>query len=244
MSRKAPRIEPTLFGDGEPHEPIVTQEHLPKDSAKEELSAAAQFTESLKNATSRGYQSCNQFLRSHILSSRKNTLIAGGVSSVVVLVVLMSLLMPSEQQPAESTPEQVATAINPQLIMPTEAISRSHPVEFPDNFSLWATEYNGMVISWKAEQSSETTIWDIATADGDQSCEQIVFNNGDSYRSLDVLVERGSHYFASFSPLDSIAIVNNIALRGSFKLCGYQFSLKGSQAILNRHPHYSELLIN
>ncbi|MBD1387955.1 hypothetical protein IC617_00795 [Neiella sp. HB171785] len=245
MSRKTPRIEPTLFGDGESHEPIVTDEYSPKESYSDERSDTAQFADSVKQTLNRSYQSARQIVRDHILASRKNTLIASGISSILVLAVLVSLLSLSEHEAIESPPqEQSVETDSPQHNAANVTVSRSHQVEFPDNFSLWATAHNGMVISWKAEQSSETKIWDIATAEGDQTCEQMIFNNGDSYRSLDVLIEHGSHYFASFSPLDNVAIVNNIALRGSFKLCGYQFSLKGSQAILNRHPHYSELLTN
>lgn len=222
MSRKTPRIEPTLFGDGESQEPIITEEYFRTDASNKEL------MDSLKSTVIGYYNRANQFVRNP--ASRKSILIGGGLLIAICLAVVLGLDTPSEEEPPVEKPQPVKT------------ISRFHQVGFPDKFWLWSTEHHGMVINWKAEESTESKIWDIASAEGDQTCENITFNNGESYRSLAVLIEQGSHYFASFSPLDSAAIVNNIAMRGSFELCGYEFSLKGSQSILSQHSHYGEFL--
>ena len=112
----------------------------------------------------------------------------------------------------------------------------------PDDFTLYLSEHNGLTISWNADDNDNTEIWSIYSALGDRSCKVIEFNNSDEIRTISVNVEATSDYFAIFSPLDTRSIIKSLALRGSFSLCGYSFSLKGSQSVLGKHPKYSEFL--
>ena len=77
---------------------------------------------------------------------------------------------------------------------------------------------------------------------GDKSCQTISFNKGEAIRPIGVLVDNGSDYFASFSPLDSKELIQALAFRGNFSLCGYNFSLKGSQAVLGKNSQYAPFL--
>ena len=121
-------------------------------------------------------------------------------------------------------------------------VIRSYPVTLPDNFTVMLSEHKGIIINWQAEQSKESNYWTLETAQGDRSCVDLSFNNGDKVRTMSVLVEQGNEYFAQFSPLDTQQIIKNIAFRGSFSLCGYTFSLKGSQAALGKNKIYAELI--
>ncbi|MCW9017762.1 MAG: hypothetical protein OQJ89_12400, partial [Kangiellaceae bacterium] len=50
-------------------------------------------------------------------------------------------------------------------------------------------------------------------------------------------------YYADFSPVDTKALIEAIAKRDRFKLCGYEFSLKGTQAKLMVKKKYAEYLV-
>ena len=112
----------------------------------------------------------------------------------------------------------------------------------PDNFNLYLSTFQGIIIHWQADQVESGELWSQATATGDESCQAIKFNKGSSLRPLNVLVENGSDYYASFSPMDSKELVRALAFRGKFSLCGYSFSLKGSQAALGKNNNYAHYL--
>ena len=119
---------------------------------------------------------------------------------------------------------------------------RLEKLDMPDKFSLYQSEFNGIIIYWQADTMADTKLWSQQTAQGDKSCKEISFNKGKSIRTQTVLVENKENYYANFSPLDSEELIQALAFRGNFSLCGYKFSLKGSQAALSKNAHYSDLL--
>jgi len=123
-----------------------------------------------------------------------------------------------------------------------ELTTRLHIVNLPDNFSIMLSTFDGVIINWPADTTKESQIWSQLSAQGDSSCKNITFNNGDKFRTLSVLNDDNGEFYANFSPLDTKAILNSVAFRGKFTLCGYAFSLKGSQAILGKHKAYSEFI--
>ena len=68
----------------------------------------------------------------------------------------------------------------------------------------------------------------------------IEFNNGDKVRTITVVAEDAGSYYANFSPLDTQKVITSLAKRNKFSLCGYNFSLKGSQRTLNSQQVYSD----
>jgi len=129
----------------------------------------------------------------------------------------------------------------------TEVKERKTPIRtnllaMPDNFSLYSTQYKGVIIHWQADEVETNQLWSQLSATGDESCKAIQFNKGDDIRTLSVLVENGIDYYANFSPLDNSQLVQALAFRGKFTLCGYSFSLKGSQAALSKNGFYANFV--
>lgn len=115
-------------------------------------------------------------------------------------------------------------------------------IVMPDDFELATNAYSGLAINWQADEVPNGIHWSLTTALGDKSCQTISFNNGTSFRVLEVTVKHAENYMASFSPIDSADITKNLANRSRFTLCGYEFSLKGSQAVLGKSTFYSKWL--
>lgn len=144
--------------------------------------------------------------------------------------------------------EQVTQKSNNDTTKEQVTLERNHPLAMPDNFSLFLSQHQGIIINWQADEISIPLLWSQTTAQGESSCQQISFNKGESIRTLAVHVENGeaiangvyNNYFATFSPLDSKALIQALAFRGNFSLCGYNFSLKGSQAALGQNKNYAD----
>jgi len=119
---------------------------------------------------------------------------------------------------------------------------RKNKITLPDDFSIMTTAFNGLIVHWQADNNNKEMLWDIRQATGDKNCQSIQFNSNDSYRTTMVLVENSNEYIAEFSPLDTENILKDIAIRSNFTLCGYSFSLKGSQVTLGKHNFYAEIL--
>lgn len=151
--------------------------------------------------------------------------IAGVLVSVMLIGSIWSLVPSSE--PAVET-----------AALPTNDIVSAPQVEristaMPDGFNL-VLEDDVLIMRWLGETGSPTNIWSLATAKGDKTCSLMRFNNGTEYRPIvvDLLADTGTE--ARFSPLDTEAIIVDMARRGNVSLCGYNFSLKGSQAALGK----------
>jgi len=153
-----------------------------------------------------------------------------------LIAIVATILIPNAE------PQHETNLDSPIQDTKATEIVRLHPVNLPDNFTLMLSQYNGVIINWQADDTTKTNLWDITSAEGDNSCKEIRFNNGDKIRTNSVTVENGQDYFASFSPLDTTLMLKNIAFKGKFTLCDYTFSLKGSQAALGKHPIYAEIV--
>lgn len=163
--------------------------------------------------------------------------------SILVLLVTMAMTLTSIISPIDGdeniTPLENKTSPAAQL----EQLSL-HEVTLPDGFSLSTTPFNGITLKWQGEATTEELLWQQLTAQGDQSCKAITYNNGKTVRTFSVIQENNGDYLANFSPLDTKVIIRNIAIRSSFTLCGYKFSLKGSQSVLGKHSYYSKFISN
>ena len=152
-----------------------------------------------------------------------------------MLAIVISLIFGGESKTAETEDIQTVAAED-------SPIELQHRITLPDNFSLMVSPHNGLVINWQADSAENKELWNITHAQGDSSCQAIEFNKGDAIRSYKVNIEQNSEYFAYFSPLDTKVLVKNIAFKGKFSLCGYEFSLKGSQSALGKVEFYANLI--
>ncbi len=176
-----------------------------------------------------------ELIREQLLGRKNAMLTVGGIVTVIVLAMIMTTII--SQAPAEPV-----TNKKDNNVAEIEDATLANSLTLPDDFTLMTTSYDGLVINWQADETTTTTLWNIRQAQGDKSCQAIKFNDGDTQRTTKVTVANTDDYFAEFSPLDTQKIINNIAARGSFTLCGYSFSLKGSQAVLGKHPFYAQQL--
>jgi hypothetical protein len=146
---------------------------------------------------------------------------------VVALVGFISGLSDAEEPELFTPPAQVATQVS--------------RVTFPDGFELVLYD-DVLAFRWLGDDGEAKDVWRLDTAKGDKRCSELIFNNGSKYRPLQVSLLNDSATEAKFSPLDTQGIINDIALRGSVKLCGYNFSLTGSQAALGKNSRFSDFL--
>ena len=229
------RIEPTLAADGASEQlymnkAITEQSITPNDQTDYE--------------TARKKTDIGELIRLTLLSHRKLQL------GIIICVSLVCLGVLIDSPINASNPQQNNTS-NAELNEPP-VLSKSVPINIltnknhlltmPNNFNLYLSEYQGVIIHWQADQVANGELWSQLSTSGDKSCQSIKFNKGSSIRPLTVLVENGSEYFASFSPLDSGELIQALAFRGKFSSCGYSFSLKGSQAVLGKHNQYAPFL--
>ena len=166
---------------------------------------------------------------------RLSLAIIAGVSLAIIAAVTLPMMT---DEPAPTMAEAEAPPAEP---APVETLVE-HELAMPDSYWLLLNNHQGLTLQWQADEAEQPLLWSQATAEGDMSCQAITFNNGDKIRTLEVTVEDGIDYHASFSPLDTALIIEGLAMRGSFKLCGYDFSLKGSQRALNSNPTFARFL--
>lgn len=176
-------------------------------------------------------------IRLALFSNRNAQITLSVITALLVLAITMSFIFAEPTETAESTQPNISS-------FEEEIEPLQHRITLPDNFDLLVSLHNGIVINWQADATEENKLWHIETAIGDISCQSITFNKGETIRSYKVIVEDGDEYFAYFSPLDTKALVRGLAIKGKFSLCGYSFSLKGSQAILGKNQFYADLLAN
>ena len=232
MTRK--RIEPSLTGNiNQTDESVTHQESSYHHRSAAPVSTTTLIIEKVKV----GCQLAYQFCKNKGLITPKNIGIVIGLF-VLVIVSLIFFSGSNTNQAEQEIAEQHAEAVN------AVNRNRSQQVDFQDNFSLFITDYQGIVIHWQADVTITSEVWHAYTASGEQNCQALTFNTGERFTTLEVIAENGENYFAYFSPTDSEKIVKAIAKRSNFKLCGFSFSLKGSQSTLSNHRYYSEILLN
>ncbi|MCL1092023.1 hypothetical protein L2744_20955 [Shewanella profunda] len=153
----------------------------------------------------------------------------------ILLVVLVWGLWPSGDDELDGDTQVVnnngAAALASERIM----------LNLPDGFSV-ALEADVLILRWLGEKGAPQNIWSLATAKGDKTCSALVFNNGTEYRPVTVDLKADSATEARFSPLDTGGIIVDLARRGNIGLCGYKFSLKGSQAVLEQNRIFGDYL--
>ncbi|QYJ85871.1 DUF805 domain-containing protein [Shewanella mesophila] len=174
---------------------------------------------------------------SHLLAVAKRypKVVGSTFAASMLVLIAVSMLWPAAEK-EDVTAEQEAP-IEPQ----SEVNSDIKTVVMPDGFNV-LLEGDVLQLSWLGERGEPGLIWSLATAKGDKSCQNLTFNNDAQYRPIEVRLTATTATVARFSPLDTRAILNDIAMRGSLKLCGYQFSLKGSQAALAKEPAFRPYL--
>ncbi|MGS0695926.1 DUF805 domain-containing protein [Shewanella sp. 0m-4] len=231
MAGSRVRVEPTL-GGAETAEAIAvshTEEVYPRAEVQ-------QGPETVRDDVQRSRRSKKQAtfnlaqLQGLLQTNKKLVFIAAG--SVVGLMLIVSLvsLIPVSEADSESASDSSSQVVDDTAgLAPVNRISTS----MPDGFSL-ALEEDVLIIRWLGETGAASNLWSLATAKGDKTCSRLRFNNGTEYRPLvvDLLADTGTE--ARFSPLDTEAIIVDMARRGNVSLCGYNFSLKGSQAALGK----------
>ncbi|MDO8254430.1 hypothetical protein [Shewanella algae] len=173
-----------------------------------------------------------QRLGSLSAAQRNGLAIAALVTALLGLGLIIWLLWPQAEPNDASGRETTEIAAE---------TSDRVTVRLPDSFSL-SLDGDLLRMSWLGDTDAPGPLWDLATAKGDRRCAELVFNNGTGYRPMSVVIGDNGKVEAAFSPLDSQVIVQDMARRGSVKLCGYDFSLKGSQAALGSVPAFRQLI--
>ncbi|QOL25125.1 hypothetical protein LP316_12555 [Thalassotalea sp. LPB0316] len=228
------RVEPTLAGNLSGTIDNTTIDNTTIDNNQFTEPSQQQDAHFKVPVTHAAQDDIGEQIREFLLTHKQKLAISLGVLMLGVLVVIVT---------ANTEPEQ--TVVVEEVEAPnlnSDIIEQANIVELSDGFSIASNPYQGIVISWQADDTLRTELWNIATGKGDESCQQLVFNNNQGIRTAQVQVKNNSTYYAVFSPLDSHELVNQLAKRGSFKLCGYDFSLKGSQAALGKVNYYGNLL--
>ncbi|WP_394202356.1 hypothetical protein [Shewanella waksmanii] len=224
QSAERRRVEPTLDGQ-------------PSEVSDEEIDDLATHRAQENSAEPVGEQ-INWQAISHkwtTLSAVKQKMLMVSVAATIVLAVILSWLNPAKQ-PVEPVAEQLM----PEPIQPI-AFKADAKAEMPDGFSVILSD-DAVILEWLGERGEPQQLWSLETAIGDKTCQVMEFNNGASYRPIRVELLPSSATRARFSPLDTEAIITDIAMRGNLKLCGYQFSLKGSQAALAKSAGFIDYL--
>lgn len=216
------RIEPSLF------------------NSQTEDSIAPQYSDEQTNGFNEENtdQDIGELIRFYLLSHKNAIFSLGIILSVVITGIMISLLINNKNSNHVETPSNVVQK-SPSI----EPIAKQHPIVLPDNFSLMLSAHNGLIIHWNSQSELNNKIqWSQLSGEGDDECMQVTFNKGQSTRTLKVILENDLEYYAYFSPLDSAQLIKNIAYQSNFSLCGYTFSLKGSQAVIGKSDVYGEYL--
>ena len=228
------RIEPTLVADANKtaNETLVVNE-----KAAQESNINHDFDHNTKQAD------LGELIRINLLSNRKLQLTTIAFITVLFIAIFASsFVSPVNPQLSEEIQQNNEQQVNTAAQTINMSANREHLLAMPDNFNLYLSAYQGIIIQWQADEIANGELWSQLKAEGDKSCQSIKFNKGTPLRPLAVIVENGNEYFASFSPLDSKELVQALAFRGKFSLCGYSFSLKGSQAVLGKNQQYAKFL--
>ncbi len=225
------RIEPSLFGEASADSADEFAAFSPSQSG---AVTSAEYADDSTHTVS-ALSALAQPLYQWLYKFARIALIAYFVAALAVLISLIVSL--PEPMPTEPVAEQIEETQDIAHAAKTP-VRREHYLEMPDDFYLFLDNYRGLVVHWKADMTDNGEIWSLATATGDDTCSVIEFNRGDKVRTVSVVIENTGDYFANFSPLDTQEIVSLLAKRGNFSLCGYTFSLKGSQKALNSNPAY------
>ncbi|WP_196139323.1 hypothetical protein [Aliikangiella sp. G2MR2-5] len=252
------RIEPTLAGHH--HEDVQDKAQIENNAKTEERAPVADLFQSVESETPlaaerphspqkqfereshRGYSRSHKgsgweaALQKWLQENRRIALVALSILSIIIVGIIGFSLLPEDTEKnldkgTQSKPLPVAR-------------ERLNKVEMPDNFWVMHDQYDALTIAWQGELKDDGFLWSALTAEGDNSCVEIIFSRQVRFRALQVSVKNGGDYYADFSPVDSKELIEAIAKLSQFKLCGYEFSLKGTQAKLMVNKKYSDYLMS
>ncbi len=161
-----------------------------------------------------------------------------------LLVGLLSFsLWPVKEEESE---QQVSSTQEEKLNFTTKEFQEK--IELPDQFWIMLDQNQALTIAWEGDIPNESQLvngdiyWSAYSGIGDKSCNNLDFILGAKIKTLLVRVNSNGDYYADFSPVDTHLIVQSIAAKDRFKLCGYEFSLKGTGKRLRANPIYKNIL--
>ena len=141
-------------------------------------------------------------------------------------------------------PQELAEEVNEEesKVSQQQVKERLNKIKLPDNFWIMLDQNNALTVAWQGDLMKDGELWSANTAKGDRSCFELRFNGGESYRSMAVEVKNQGDYYADFSPVDTRDMLEGIAKKSRFNLCGFEFSLKGTQSIMMSNKAYFDIL--
>ena len=240
------RIEPTLASHGLINQEFETRATDNSESKYQDVkSKDSHFNQQQDNSSTK--IDIGEQIRLKLLTNRKFQIGIAIIISLIVIAILISsisaLLSDEDNTQILGTEASAQEQINnTKGHAGNNLIERSELLTMPDNFTLYLSQHQGLIINWQADEVANGELWSQQSIQGDKSCTAITFNKGDDVRTLQVAVENTNEYFAHFSPLDTKTLIKALAFRGNFTLCGYKFSLKGSQAVLGKNNSYGQYL--
>ena len=167
------------------------------------------------------------------------------ISAPLIIISLIGLLISSSNQSSEQS--QLTKNKSSERLNFGEKVFHDK-VELPDRFWIMLDQNQALSIAWEGDIPDQSKLtesdifWSAYSAIGDVSCTNLHFSLGADIKSLLVRVNSNGDYYADFSPVDTPLIVRSIAEKDRFKLCGYEFSLKGTGKALRSNPIYRKIL--
>lgn len=168
--------------------------------------------------------------------NKKLALVGTAISFLLILILLFI--------PNSSIKEEIVDS-NDNTQQQSNAVfkkQRLHKLEMPDNFWLMLDQNNALTIGWEGDFKKDGSYWSGITGIGDKTCTELYFSLGANIRTIEVTIKASEDYYADFSPVDTKLIIKSIADKDRFKLCGYEFVLKGTRSLLRNHEFYREYL--
>ncbi len=235
------RIEPTLTGPDLTRNDANQAKVKPTANVPFEHRSHSDEQRSINEQIDMGEQ-----IRLAFLHNKKLQIAILGIAILTILAVLTHAIFSkvgvTQQDPVQHTTSPTALLAIADSEKLAVNIIKSDALAMPDNFNLYFTQHKGLVIHWQADEMENGLLWSQLSTLNDNSCQTIQFHKGKKIRTLAVNIENTSDYFSYFSPLDSKELIRALAFKTSFSLCGYNFSLKGSQAALGKRIPYAEFI--
>lgn len=238
IQQKNKRIEPILYGKKDVELGIqnANEQHLNDQRPPLKSVEVDSFTHKITPYLCQ----LGQIVHRVIFTKKTPMPIRAGFGLIIFILCFLPLLFQSssnDKSPTKiSLDEPVVTGLE------KDQGEYVNQVTLPDDFSIMTTNTGGIVLQWDGDETANGYYWQLLNANGDKTCKEITFNSGAPIRTVDVIVVNANVYQARFSPLDTTTLIRHIALKGRFTLCGYSFSLKGSQKALGKIPYYADLI--
>ena len=184
-------------------------------------------------------------LKEHIVHwFNSNKKIAFGSIAVSILALVIIIFSSDTSIRVSDETNGVSQQNNNENFSPEFKKERHHKLEMPDNFWLMLDQNNALTIGWEGDLKRDGSYWSTITGKGDKTCTNLHFSLGEDIRTIEVTVKASEDYYADFSPVDTQLIIKSIADKDRFKLCGYEFVLKGTRSLLRKHEHYRGYINN